>query len=285
MRKGVVPNTSGLSIQTFGKIKSIFNQKNWPIDGYFHECFFDEFCKLMQELDDQQQDTILSLTEEFVWVRDSEYIKYFSAVFHKLIVSLDISKHKNIFICPLLPEENFGESKSSVALYYVIKSNLISIQNQYNEFNIVGIDAPQSFDSSKFSEKSILCLIDDFIGSGETSNIGAQFFTQKKGIEKSKIIILSLIAMQQGIDFLQGRGYTVFATNILQKGITGRKDGNENKYRTAMKKIENMINVKSKYEFGYSQSEALVKMMHTPNNTFPVYWLKNKKNPHAPFPR
>lgn len=35
----------------------------------------------------------------------------------------------------------------------------------------------------------------------------------------------------------------------------------------------------------YAQSEALVRMFRTPNNTFPIYWLKNSKNPCPPFPR
>ena len=52
-----------------------------------------------------------------------------------------------------------------------------------------------------------------------------------------------------------------------------------------MKNIEEAIQVSDDYKFGYKGSEALVKMIRTPNNTFPIYWLRNKKNKFAPFPR
>lgn len=71
----------------------------------------------------------------------------------------------------------------------------------------------------------------------------------------------------------------------MQKGITGRTDGNEKNFREVMEMIENRIKVRGDFKFGYAGSEALIRMARTPNNTFPVYWLKNKKNPHAPFPR
>lgn len=124
-----------------------------------------------------------------------------------------------------------------------------------------------------------------FIGSGDTGDAAAQFFVNKKGMTKDMVAILSLVAMQQVIDYLHKTGYTVLAAKIMQKGITGRTDGNEKNFREVMEMIENRIKVRGDFKFGYAGSEALIRMARTPNNTFPVYWLKNKKNPHAPFPR
>lgn len=43
------------------------------------------------------------------------------------------------------------------------------------------------------------------------------------------------------------------------------------------------------YSFGYKESEALVTMTRTPNNTFPLYWFEAKLDKNnkwqAPFPR
>ena len=39
-----------------------------------------------------------------------------------------------------------------------------------------------------------------------------------------------------------------------------------------MKKIENKIPKVSKYRMGYEKSEALISLMRTPNNTFPIFW-------------
>ena len=55
-----------------------------------------------------------------------------------------------------------------------------------------------------------------------------------------------------------------------------------------MSSIETSIGVTEDYRLGYASSEALVSMIRTPNNTFPIYWFRNKKeklNLHAPFPR
>ena len=63
---------------------------------------------------------------------------------------------------------------------------------------------------------------------------------------------------------------------------------NEEKESKCMHAIEGAIKVSSDYNFGYKQSEALVRMIRTPNNTFPIYWYRDKKkkiNIYAPFPR
>lgn len=52
-----------------------------------------------------------------------------------------------------------------------------------------------------------------------------------------------------------------------------------------MQGIEEKIVVKPRFKFGYGQSKALVRMLHIPNNTFPIYWLNNNKNKYAPFLR
>jgi hypothetical protein len=56
-----------------------------------------------------------------------------------------------------------------------------------------------------------------------------------------------------------------------------------------MTSIEELLEVESNMRFGRNQTEALIKMMRTPNNTFPVYWeerkLKNGTFFYAPFPR
>ena len=38
-------------------------------------------------------------------------------------------------------------------------------------------------------------------------------------------------------------------------------------------------------QLGYANTESLVAMIKTPNNTFPVYWYEHKKNSYAPFVR
>ena len=115
------------------------------------------------------------------------------------------------------------------------------------------------------------------IGSGETAIAATQFFLDRK-IPTNNLFVLGLVAMQQGVDCLTQNSIHVFSGRIMQKAISERSDGKKDTYCELMKAIEVKIKVRDEYKFGYAQSEGLVKMMRTPNNTFPIYWLKNKKN-------
>lgn len=55
-----------------------------------------------------------------------------------------------------------------------------------------------------------------------------------------------------------------------------------------MKRIGKKLKVKNKMYLGYKESEGLVTMIKTPNNTLPFYWDEGKRDGKfmmAPFPR
>lgn len=90
--------------------------------------------------------------------------------------------------------------------------------------------------------------------------------------------------MKTGYDYLQANKFNVFYSILKEKGISD-SSRDVAKEILIMEEIEKNIGVKEKFKFGYGRSEALVKMIHTPNNTFPIYWLSNNKNKYPPFPR
>ncbi len=51
-----------------------------------------------------------------------------------------------------------------------------------------------------------------------------------------------------------------------------------------MESIEKKIKPHKNEKLGFKSSEALITLIRTPNNTFPVFW-KQKKDRIAPFPR
>ncbi len=99
------------------------------------------------------------------------------------------------------------------------------------------------------------------------------------------MFIIALVSMQQGMDFLRQDGVQVFSSVVMRKAISDRTDGKDASFRPLMESLEAAIKVRSEYTFGYAHSEGLVKMIRTPNNTFPIFWMKNKKNQSPPFPR
>ncbi|MEE1002330.1 MAG: hypothetical protein U0L17_01110 [Acutalibacteraceae bacterium] len=270
-----------LSIQYVGRIKKIFDQKNWPIEESFDDDVFENFCKMLEGLEPEQRDLVLNLTENFLWVQEYTYIKHFSNAFDSFITSHNFSRGKKICICPLLPEEDFGKSKSSVFLLYSVKSRLSVIQRKYSDFFITYVDLPNAVNLEMIKEDYTLCLIDDFIGTGETVERSTKYFLDRD-ISKDMIAIISLVGMKTGLTELNKSDYSTYTDIICDKGISSNGDMRQVEL---MKSIEQNIHVSDINKFGYKGSEALVRMKRTPNNTFPIYWLRNKKNQFAPFPR
>lgn len=276
-------NVKELPLQTFIQLKKIFEDNNWSIKNDFDikTTEFDRFCDLLQGLVQEEQSLLLELTKKFLRVDEFEYMKYFASSFNSFVDNYEFQGRKNLIIVPLLPECDFGKSKSSTFLIYFIKAKLQELKTRYDTFDIKVLDAPQYIDVHNASE-AIVCLVDDFVGSGETADAAIDYLNGK-GLLKEQIAILSLVAMNQGKEFLNRKGYSIFAERFLPKAITDNGENFKLK-KDIMLRLEEKIKVKEKYSLGYNNTEALVKMMRTPNNTFPIFWLK-RNNPNAPFPR
>ena len=282
MRIRQQPQTEKLSISLFERAWQLFSGKSWPRTGAFDETYFDDFCGTLAHLSPDQAEMLINLTRDFLWVQDTEYIRLFSDVFDDLIGSLD--KNLTIFILPMWSDEDFGKPNSSASLLYLIKCRIPAIQKKYKNWKISLLDSPKGLAYESLCKNTIFCLIDDFVGSGDTAIGAAQYYTER-GVLPERVVILTLVAMRQGMEKIKQTGLQVFANIVMDRAISDRKDGNRETYQAVMEGIEDCIRVKEEYRMGYAQSEALVRMFRTPNNTFPIYWLKNSKNPCPPFPR
>ena len=90
-----------------------------------------------------------------------------------------------------------------------------------------------------------------------------------------------------GIDHVrQKTGVEVYAYYIFRKGISDYySDDQRDGCLKTMAGIEDKLKVDSDFRLGYAQSEALISLIRTPNNTFPVFWKKKDKSSPAPFLR
>ena len=90
-----------------------------------------------------------------------------------------------------------------------------------------------------------------------------------------------------GIDHVrQKTGVEIYAYYNFRKGISDYYSDDQlvGCLRT-MKGIENKLKVSSKFRLGFAQSEALISLIRTPNNTFPVFWKSKDLPSPAPFSR
>ena len=266
------------------QLANLYNRKGWDIEDAFGDStVFDGFCKTMTLLDDEECEMFLALTDKFLWVNESEYLKRFIRVYKLFVDSvIQRSSFKTIIISPLLRESDFGEPKSSTYLYYLAKSIVNQLQNHSEGRHISYLDKPSDIDKIILNDRIIICLIDDFIGSGLTVLDSVSYLTDH-GVDKSNIAILGLVSMENGVSIARQNDINIYSDVLMHKGISGTE--NEEKWTKLMSAIESRIGVADRYRFGFERSESLVKMIRTPNNTFPIYWWKNKINKMPPFVR
>ncbi len=280
-------NKKVLSEKYVMKLYSIFREKNWSLKEFGKHSVFDRFCSRLAELkNDEERDLIIELTNEFLWVKSNMYEEYLLVAFKKLFDSNDWKpdKNKNIYICPLLPERDFNKLKSSTHMLYLCQSILMRTYIEFQEDQIRICETPKVLKlDDHITKMDSLILIDDFIGSGETALECLKYLKFLKDIDK-KIYVVSLVAQEGGINNIVKEKVSVFAAKIRKRAITDMYSEIEAKEKIEiMRKISKDLKAPQNMLLGYSDTESLVSMIKTPNNTFPVYWYE--KNNFAPFVR
>lgn len=189
-------------------------------------------------------------------------------------------KGKNTYICPLLPERDFGKLKSSTFMLYLCQSILLRTYPEFQEDQIRICESPEVLKNHINGMESLI-LIDDFIGSGETALECLEYLN----FINKKIYIVSLVAQEEGINNINKKNISVFTAVSRKKAITDVYSEPEARIKIdEMIKISERLKVPQGMQLGYANTESLVAMIKTPNNTFPVYWYENKKS-YAPFVR
>jgi hypothetical protein len=247
---------------------------------------FDDFCFLMTKLDPDQQDLMLILLEDYLRVGLNDYLEYIANLFN--IVGEEIDDQCKICFLSLTPENKKGDKSSNLVLY-LLKALEIFKSKKVNKENLCFNDAIGKINRG---ELDLLILVDDFIGSGETA-VGILKKIIELGVEKEKLTVVSLVAQTSGINEIMSLGVKVYSHIIRGRGITDSNkilETKKNFYKDIMIKIEGLIgiNFSDRYSFGYKKTEALVTMMRTPNNTFPIFWKPKgavkEGGIRAPFP-
>lgn len=197
---------TALPLNEIVRLDGIFSKKGWPRETYFGNKVFDNLCKTLAKFTPEQRELILSLTEDFIWIQPENYVSYFDELFKEFTSSYNFEskpdptpesepkskKKKNtkpsLILCPLLPQQDIYKVKSSTALIYLIKGQLEAMQNKYSNYDIVVKDAPDPEGIKSAKQNTIVCLIDDFLGSGNTAEAAVKELIDK-GIPDNKDII------------------------------------------------------------------------------------------------
>ncbi|MED4354327.1 hypothetical protein P9265_18710 [Schinkia azotoformans] len=278
-----------LSIDIFNKIGNLFEDKGWEISEDFNDfSLFGRFCDLLSYLNSEQQDFIIELTSKYYKVDFEEYIILISKILNTIFKDTNDTENLNTFyVMPLITEKDKFKIKSSTLVAYLFQSPLLKYNGKFSNINFKVRNELTEKEINKINEspKTKLFLVDDFIGTGETALASFDFYV-KQGINRNEITIISLVSQEAGYLLLKGNNIDVHVGQLFKRSISDYYQEKELKSKLQlMNSIEDKIRPSEDCKLGYKGSEALVTLVRTPNNTFPIYWLEKKSGHKAPFPR
>lgn len=283
---------NALAEKYFIELISVFKEQNWDIEESTagENSVFDMFCKRLEELEsDADRELMLELTRKYLVVNLEEYGEYMVDVFRKFIDRNKdkIGKTEVIHMFPVQDKDYPAKTKSGNVMCYLFQGNLM---RRFDEFRNKRIRIIETFDGLEKYKEDIECLllVDDFVGTGDTI-LGCINLIEEKGIKKERIKALTLVMQEQGRNAVEEYGVEIYSAVLRNKAITDNYSIEEAEKKIAqMKNVGKRIKAKKELYLGYKESEGLVSMIKTPNNTFPFYWHEGKRDGKlcvAPFAR
>jgi hypothetical protein len=275
-------------IEAIKKLNKIFKTNNWT-EKDIDEYVFDNFCVLFENFEPEQRALLVELTENYSWISFNDYQSGIIKAMNQ-VEETELSTIRTIFFFPIMRLSDEGKVKSAHSLIYMIKG-LKGLLPKYRHirFEILTKFNQLTNDAFNLAANERLFLVDDYLGSGETINDCLTEIINNSMLDAVQFKVICIACQKEIFDQLNGNGFATHTSHICFKGISDYNAAPD----AAMKKqimlnIERYIPGGSHFSLGYNQSEALITMIRTPDNTFPIFWKKHRKDGKyydAPFSR
>ncbi|WP_294278497.1 hypothetical protein [uncultured Chryseobacterium sp.] len=270
------------------ELDKIFEQKGWKQKENYVEVY-NSLSKFSEKIikDKNEYLLILELLREFHWISLNDYYNNCRSLLINFTSELNC-RNTNIYAFPIIKEKHQFKIKSGSFVSYLMKSLLETIPNG-QRFKFEDVNNFHDLKKIRFKNSDVLILVDDFIGSGETLNECIKEITNINTQLIKNLKILTIAIKKDTLEKISDR-YKIYYNFKVLKGITDYNTGDEivNK-KQIMKTIENRIFLGIKqYSLGFQESESLITLLRTPDNTFPIFWnskYKAKIDLIPPFPR
>ncbi len=269
---------------SYSRLFTIFDSKNW-LKNTFSDDALESLVNIIDNLKSEEQALILDLLQRYNWIKFNEL----ESGLIKTVKNIEsiLSKQKKIYVGPVTKKSDSGEMKSGFGFTYMIKSH----SSRSSKINSQNTRFISQYESLIIKSNEAIVITDDYIGSGKTVTDSIDELTRDLNISNDQIYIAVFAAQKSALQTLKEKKIKTYCVLQLGKGISDfyKKEAISEKLQL-MKKIEKLLpRLKTDYSLGFRQTEALITFTErTPNNTFPIFWLKhevNGKEYTAPFPR
>lgn len=276
------------TLESISQLNKIFKNKNWS-ERDIDEYVFDNFCKLLDNVKESERELIIELVEKYQWISFADYPQKILATLES-VEDEKIENLKTIYFFPVIKPEDEGGFKSGQFLIYQIKAFRKHLK-KYSNIKFKYVSKFEYLTDSEFElkENETIYLIDDYIGSGETLNACLDVMRDNKNITNDKLNIITIAIQKETANVINEEGISIYTDYFSPKGLSDFNDSPilEEKIKI-MLEIEKLIPGGSHFSLGYNSCEALITLARTPDNTFPIFWMKHrigKEQYDAPFSR
>jgi len=275
-----------LTIEDLIQLEEIFTNKHWK-KKYGGEIVFDLLSDMIAYCSDKEKELLFSLCNRYLWMSMPEYTENLLLTLDQ--VSVDrIKGITTIFLFPIVKKKDIHKIKSASSIIYNFKmAHFGGVKFKNVEFRI--IDSFKMLENAKLQDDHLLFLVDDFIGTGKTLDETLELVKINQSILPSKISVISLVIQEETAKKLNEQNIDLYYFCTVKKGISDYYNDEELSEKTkTMESLEKLIPDVKDNKFGFGRSEALVTMVRTPNNTFPIFWKSHRragKYIKPPFPR
>lgn len=278
-----------MKVEDLFRIGKLFDEQGWPLkgdDGPFPE-LFDRFCRMCNRLNANERRLIIELSSKYVWMHEGEYRKLLNRAWDNVMSKMKANIRTIAFVPMLIPGRKKKLNSSSVVWYmargnrsyfdYAIKKKLGSNSIELAFFQNLE-DFGEHYIDQNANSNVLLLLIDDYVGSGSSAKKCILEIKNRFPVTSNcQTMVLSLVTQQAAIDRLAGIACTLVAGLVMERGISDNANlASKPNALAIMKNISRRFELPKNYELGFKKTEALVTMIITPNNTFPVFWTDKK---------
>ena len=180
----------------------MFSDKEWTKkDG--NKIVFKNFCSLIVNLTEEQQQLILDLTDRYTWITHSEYQSKLIKVLNK-VENDKLEKLKKIYFFPIMRPEDEGKTKSGHTILYMVKA-IRPILEKYRHIEFEYVEQYSIITDSGFQLKDTesVFLLDDYLGSGETISATVKEIYKNRNTQPKHLNVISIASQFASIEFLE----------------------------------------------------------------------------------
>lgn len=249
------------------------------------EVIFEKFGKLLALLSPEERALILDLTDDFLRCHWLDYFPLLTKALSPLGNGM-LTNVQRVFLLPLSESRKDGKPKSPTTLLYPAENMVLPYIAGLQGKTVRALERQELLTENwRNRGPSLLVFLDDFIGSGGSAEATLSSYSARHALSSDKVLVVALVAQEAGVNRLNAAGFQCSVAILRGRGISDcPRFANVGAALALMDAIESRLGVSPEYRYGYAQTEALVSMIRTPNNTFPVFWMTNGKGQEWPAP-